>query len=95
MHVAIPHKYAVPLVYFQQESEQNQPAASQGSMAEGTCSLKPILYCFKLCAHPAAGSSSVNACCNPPQIYNNNNNNNLQAFQLIVLARYLLGVPIP
>ena len=28
--------------------------------------------------------------------YNNNNNNNsLQAFQLIVLARYLLGVPKP
>ena len=25
----------------------------------------------------------------------NNNNNNLQAFQLIVLARYLLGVPNP
>ena len=25
----------------------------------------------------------------------NNNNNNLQAFQLIVLARYLLGVPKP
>ena len=24
-----------------------------------------------------------------------NNNNNLQAFQLIVLARYLLGVPNP
>ncbi len=24
-----------------------------------------------------------------------NNNNNLQAFQLIVLARYLLGVPKP
>ncbi len=26
---------------------------------------------------------------------NNTNNNNLQAFQLIVLARYLLGVPKP
>jgi len=26
---------------------------------------------------------------------NNNNNNNSQAFQLIVLARYLLGVPKP
>ena len=26
---------------------------------------------------------------------NNNNNNNLQAFQLIVLARYVLGVPDP
>jgi len=26
---------------------------------------------------------------------NKNNNNNLQAFQLIVLARYLLGVPKP
>ena len=26
---------------------------------------------------------------------NNNNNNNLQAFQLIVFARYLLGVPKP
>ena len=26
---------------------------------------------------------------------NNNNNNDLQAFQLIVLARYLLGVPDP
>ena len=25
----------------------------------------------------------------------NNNNNNLQAFQLIVYARYLLGVPKP
>ena len=25
----------------------------------------------------------------------NNNNNNLQAFQLFVLARYLLGVPNP
>ena len=29
------------------------------------------------------------------EIKDNNNNNNLQAFQLIVLARYLLGVPIP
>ena len=27
--------------------------------------------------------------------HNNNNNNNSQAFQLIVLARYLLGVPNP
>ena len=27
--------------------------------------------------------------------YNNNNNNNLQAFQLIVFARYLPGVPKP
>ena len=26
---------------------------------------------------------------------NNDNNNKLQAFQLIVLARYLLGVPEP
>ena len=26
---------------------------------------------------------------------NNNNNNNIQALQLIVLARYLLGVPKP
>jgi len=26
---------------------------------------------------------------------NNNNNNNLQAFQLIVFARYLPGVPKP
>ncbi len=29
------------------------------------------------------------------QVTGNNNNNNLQAFQLIVLARYLLGVPKP
>ncbi len=28
-------------------------------------------------------------------VYMSNNNNNLQAFQLIVFARYLLGVPIP
>ena len=27
--------------------------------------------------------------------WNKNNNNNLQAFQLIVFARYLLGVPEP
>ena len=26
---------------------------------------------------------------------NNNNNNNLQAFQLVALAGYLLGVPNP
>ncbi len=30
-----------------------------------------------------------------PQVLSINNNNNLQAFQLIVLARYLLGVPKP
>ncbi len=37
---------------------------------------------------------SVNAMMSTSLYYNNNNNNNnLQAFQLTVLARYLLGVP--
>ena len=46
MHVAIPHKHATPLVYFLQESEQNQAAASQGSLTGRTGSLSPPMSPF-------------------------------------------------
>ena len=58
------HVYAFIL----QEVKQRRPAAHQEGMTEGTCSAKPIVSWFELCMHPAAGSITVNACCNPPQL---------------------------
>ena len=49
--------------------------------------------------HAADDSSRVKktgmGTCTDNNNNNNSNNHNLQAFQLIALARYLLGVPIP
>ena len=39
--------------------------------------------------------TTVVVTCNSYSNTDNTNNNNLQAFQLIVVARYLLGVPKP
>jgi hypothetical protein len=46
MLAAIHRRYAMPLVYLLQESEQHQPAASQGGMIERTGSLSPPLSPF-------------------------------------------------
>ena len=46
MHVVILHKHATPLVHFLQESEQNQPAAGQGSVTERAGSLSPPMSPF-------------------------------------------------
>ena len=40
-------------------------------------------------------NNNIDKCVNIENINNIDNNNNSQAFQLIVLARYLLGVPKP
>lgn len=62
MHVAIPHKHATPLVYFLQESEQNQPAASQGSLTEGHAASSlfcPVLSFVRTQLHAVAVSMHV------------------------------------
>ena len=62
-----------------------------GFILNAPCCQLPIVKCRAHAWAPAqTNSKSIGRAYN-----NNNNNNNLQAFQLVVLARYLLGVTKP